>query len=110
MLACLTLKPWLDGRGELQDARSALNHFDLLPRRPCARRILMLSLYRKSGILSGQHFAATGMNQFLLARLDAGWKIAAVTWDDEREGFVPPRSIAVARQPVAQIDMSTFGR
>ena len=59
-----------------------------------------LSLYRKSGILSGNRFTATGVNQFLLVRMDAGWKIAAVTWDDEREGFVPPRSIAVARHPV----------
>ena len=59
-----------------------------------------LSLYRKSGILWGNRFAATGVNQFLLVRMDAGWKIAAVTWDDEREGFVPPRSIAVARHPV----------
>lgn len=59
-----------------------------------------LSLYRKSGILSGNPFAATGVNQFLLVRMDTGWKIAAVTWDDEREGFVPPRSIAEARHPV----------
>ncbi len=59
-----------------------------------------LSPYRKSGILSGNRFAATGVNQFLLVRMDAGWKIAAVTWDDEREGFVPPRRIAVARHPV----------
>ncbi len=53
-----------------------------------------LSLYRKSGILSGNRFAATGVNQFLLVRMKADWKIAAVTWDDEREGFVPPRRIA----------------
>ncbi|HET6844949.1 MAG TPA: DUF4440 domain-containing protein [Candidatus Angelobacter sp.] len=59
-----------------------------------------LSLYRKSGILSGNRFASTGVNQFLLVRMDAGWKIAAVTWDDEREGFVPPLHIAVARHPV----------
>lgn len=59
-----------------------------------------LSLYRKSGILSGNRFAATGVNQFLLVRIDADWKIAAVTWDDEREGFVPPRRIPVARSPV----------
>ncbi len=62
-----------------------------------------LSRYRKSGILSGSRFAATGVNQFLLVRMDAGWKIAAVTWDDEREGFVPPRSIAVTRHPVVHI-------
>jgi hypothetical protein len=59
-----------------------------------------LSLYRKSGILLGNRFAATGVNQFLLVRMDGGWKIGAVTWDDEREGFVPPRRIAVARHPV----------
>ncbi len=52
-----------------------------------------LSLYRKSGILSGNRFAATGVNQFLLVRMDASWKIAAVTWDDEREGFTPPERI-----------------
>ena len=59
-----------------------------------------LSLYRKSGILSGKRFTATGVNQFLLVRMDAGWKVAAITWDDEREGFVPPRRIAMARNLV----------
>ena len=53
-----------------------------------------LSLYRKSGILSGTRFTATGVNQFLLVRLNAKWKIAAVTWDDERDGFAPPQAIA----------------
>jgi hypothetical protein len=53
-----------------------------------------VSLYRKSGILSGNRFAATGVNQFLLVRMDSGWKIAALTWDDERDGFVPPARIA----------------
>jgi hypothetical protein len=53
-----------------------------------------LSLYRKSGILSGNRFAASGVNQFLLVRVDGDWKIAAVTWDDERDGFVPPSRIA----------------
>ena len=67
-----------------------------------------LSLYRKSGILSGKPFAATGVNQFLLVRMDGGWKIAAVTWDDEREGFVPPRRIAAARHP-AVLDIAHLG-
>lgn len=58
-----------------------------------------LSLYRKSGILSGNRFAATGVNQFLLVRMEADWKIAAVTWDDEREGFVPPQRIAPRAAP-----------
>jgi len=58
MLACLTLKHLLDGRGELPVARSALNHFDLLQRRKLRDRKITImtpapegNCFRKEGIL-----------------------------------------------------------
>ncbi len=49
-----------------------------------------LSLYRKSGVLSGQRFETRGVKTFQFIRTPAGWRISAVAWDDEREGLVLP--------------------
>jgi len=51
-----------------------------------------VAIYRKSGILSGQPFQARGVKTTQLVRTAAGWRISALAWDDEREGFrVPER-------------------
>ena len=39
--------------------------------------------YRKSGVLSGAPFATRGMKTLQFVHTPEGWKIAAVTWDDE---------------------------
>jgi len=49
-----------------------------------------LSLYRKSGVLSGQRFETRGVKTFQFVRTPAGWRISAVAWDDEREGLSLP--------------------
>jgi hypothetical protein len=49
-----------------------------------------LSLYRKSGVLSGQRFETKGVKTFQFIRTAAGWRISAVAWDDEREGLILP--------------------
>jgi hypothetical protein len=43
--------------------------------------------YRKSGVLNGTRFEARGVKVFQLVRCPEGWRISAVSWDDEREGF-----------------------
>lgn len=45
-----------------------------------------VSTYAKSGVLRGVPFEARGLKVFQLVRTAAGWRIAAVAWDDEREG------------------------
>lgn len=47
-------------------------------------------LYRKSGVLSGKKFETQGMKSIQLINTEAGWKISAVAWDDEREGVSIP--------------------
>lgn len=42
--------------------------------------------YAKSGVLRGAPFEQRGVKVFQLVRTAAGWRIAAVAWDDEREG------------------------
>lgn len=49
-----------------------------------------LSLYRKSGVLSGQRFETKGVKTFQFIHTPAGWRISAVAWDDEREGLTLP--------------------
>lgn len=39
--------------------------------------------YTKSGVLSGERFAANGHKVFQFVKTPAGWKISAVAWDDE---------------------------
>ncbi len=52
-----------------------------------------LSTYRKSGVLSGKPFEAKGAKVFQFVRTSAGWRISAVAWDDEREGFRVPATL-----------------
>jgi hypothetical protein len=52
-----------------------------------------VAIYRKSGILSGQPFQARGIKTTQLVRTPGGWRISALAWDDEREGFVVPENL-----------------
>lgn len=49
-----------------------------------------LSWYRKAGVLDGQRFTTRGLKTFQFVRTPAGWRLVAVAWDDEREGFALP--------------------
>ena len=49
-----------------------------------------LCFYRKEGVLDGQRFAAQGVKTLQFIKTASGWRITAVAWDDEREGFVLP--------------------
>ena len=44
-------------------------------------------VYGKSGILNGARFSTRGVKLFQLIRRPEGWRITAVSWDDERDGF-----------------------
>jgi len=59
------------------------------------------STYRKSGVLSGQPFAARGMKVMQFIRTPAGWRFSSVAWDDEREGLSLPEPAAAQRGPGA---------
>jgi len=48
------------------------------------------STYRKSGVLSGEPFAARGMKVMQFVRTPAGWRFSSVAWDDERDGLALP--------------------
>ena len=52
------------------------------------------SLYEKSGVLDGIAFHTRGAKQMQFVRLDGRWWIGALAWDDAREGFDPPASLA----------------
>ena len=52
------------------------------------------SLYEKSGVLDGTPFHARGAKQMQFVRIDGRWWISALAWDDAREGFDPPVSLA----------------
>lgn len=52
------------------------------------------SLYEKSGLLDGTTFRTRGAKQMQFVRLDGRWWIGALAWDDAREGFEPPASLA----------------
>ncbi|HEY8298791.1 MAG TPA: hypothetical protein VIG32_12310 [Candidatus Baltobacteraceae bacterium] len=45
------------------------------------------SVYRKSGILRGEPFEGRGIKTMQFVRTHGSWKLSAVAWDDEREGF-----------------------
>lgn len=46
-----------------------------------------LSEYRKTGILRGERFEGRGIKTMQFVRAHGEWKMSAVAWDDEREGF-----------------------
>lgn len=46
-----------------------------------------LSEYRKSGVLRGEPFEGRGIKTMQFVRANGTWKMSAVAWDDEREGF-----------------------
>lgn len=46
-------------------------------------------IYTKSGILNGVPFHTRGAKVFQFIKGAKGWRICAVSWDDEREGFQP---------------------
>jgi hypothetical protein len=46
-----------------------------------------VSAYTKSGVLDGAPFQSRGVKVFQFVRTADGWRITAVSWDDEREGF-----------------------
>lgn len=48
------------------------------------------SLYHKTGLSAGRRFEARGAKVFQLVRTPAGWRVSALAWDDEREGFTVP--------------------
>ncbi|MBV9992128.1 MAG: nuclear transport factor 2 family protein [Alphaproteobacteria bacterium] len=52
-----------------------------------------ISLYRKSGTMMGERFEGRGVKVFQLVRAAGGWRIAALAWDDERDGFSIPASL-----------------
>ena len=49
------------------------------------------SIYRKAGVQSGQPFSTRGVKVWQFVRLEAGWRLSALAWDDEREGFTVPQ-------------------
>ena len=51
------------------------------------------SLYRKSGLLNGTPFTCRGVKSFQLINTASGWKISALAWDDERDGFIVPETL-----------------
>jgi ribosomal-protein-serine acetyltransferase len=46
-----------------------------------------VSTYQKSGLLEGASFLTRGVKTFQFVETPAGWRILAMTWDDERPGF-----------------------
>lgn len=52
-----------------------------------------ISLYRKSGILNGEPFQGRGVKTTQLIRTADGWKITALAWDDQRDGFQVPEAL-----------------
>jgi hypothetical protein len=46
-----------------------------------------VSTYRKSGVLNGVPFQTDGVKLFQFIETMNGWRILAMSWDDEREGF-----------------------
>jgi hypothetical protein len=45
------------------------------------------SAYRKSGVLRGEPFEGRGIKTMQFVRANGMWKMSAVAWDDERDGF-----------------------
>jgi hypothetical protein len=52
-----------------------------------------VSLYRKSGVMSGERIEGKGVKVLQFARTSNGWRLTAVTWDDERDGLTIPAGV-----------------
>lgn len=52
-----------------------------------------MSLYRKSGLMSGVRLEGRGVKLLQFVRTADGWRISAVAWDDEREGLTIPAAL-----------------
>lgn len=48
-----------------------------------------ICIYRKSGLLSGVAFTTFGIKTIQFVNTEDGFRMSAVAWDDEREGFAP---------------------
>jgi len=46
--------------------------------------------YSKSGVLNGSPFTTRGVKVMRLNRTPAGWRLAALAWDDEQAPSTPP--------------------
>ena len=46
-----------------------------------------LSLYEKAGCLSGEPYKGRGIKTIHFVKVSGEWKMSAVAWEDEREGF-----------------------
>jgi hypothetical protein len=49
--------------------------------------------YVKSGMLDGVPFRTRGVKVFQFIKGPQGWRISAVSWDDEREGVTIPDAV-----------------
>ncbi len=49
--------------------------------------------YTKRGLLDGVAFQTRGVKVYQFIRTPRGWRITAVSWDDEREGFTIPDAL-----------------
>jgi hypothetical protein len=49
--------------------------------------------YAKAGVLDGKPFQTRGLKVFQFIKTPAGWRISAVSWDDEREGLTVPDAL-----------------
>lgn len=58
--------------------------------------------YTKSGSLHGVPFRTHGAKVFQLIKGPDGWRISAVSWDDEREGFRLGRDVLAQLDPAEQ--------
>ncbi|WP_052135018.1 DUF4440 domain-containing protein [Collimonas arenae] len=47
-------------------------------------------VYEKSGVLDGKAFHAYGVKTVQLVRMDDGWKMVSLAWEDERDGLAIP--------------------
>lgn len=48
------------------------------------------SVYEKSGTLDGKAFHAYGVKTLQLIRMEDGWKMVSLAWEDERDGLAIP--------------------
>lgn len=51
------------------------------------------SIYEKSGVLDGKGFHAYGVKTLQLIRMEDGWKMVSLAWEDERDGLDIPAQL-----------------